>query len=87
MYENDADGGRLFNFTAEEIREAAKKGVIDTEVMAFGGITPENILEVKDFGFGGAVIMNDLWNKFDPCCDRNYRGIIQHFKRLKEMAD
>lgn len=87
MYENDADGGRLSNFTAEEIREAAKKGIIDTEVMAFGGITPENILEIKDFGFGGSVIMNDLWNKFDPCCDQDYRGIIQHFKHLKEMAD
>lgn len=87
MYEHDPHGGKLSNFTAEEIRQAAKTGIIDTEVMAFGGITPENILEVKDFGFGGAVIMNDLWNKFDPCTDRNYREIIEHFKHLKEMAD
>lgn len=87
MYEHDPHGGKLSNFTAEEIREAAKNEIIDTEVMAFGGITPENILEVKDFGFGGAVIMNDLWNKFDPCTDRDYKGIIEHFKHLKEMAD
>lgn len=87
MYEHDPHGGRLSNFTAEEIRKAAKAGIIDTEVMAFGGITPENILEVKDFGFGGVVVMNDLWNKFDPCSDHNYKGIIEHFKRLKEMAD
>jgi thiamine-phosphate pyrophosphorylase len=87
MYEDHPDGGSLSNFTAEEIRKAAKKGLINTDVMAFGGITPENIPEVKDFGFGGAVIMNDLWNKFDPCCDQDYRRIIEHFKRLKEMAD
>lgn len=87
LYEDDPHGGKLANVSAEEIREAVKKGVINTEVMAFGGITPENILEVKDFGFGGAVIMNDLWNKFDPCNDQDYRRIIKHFKKLKEMAD
>lgn len=31
--------------------------------MALGGITPDNILEIKDFGFGGAVVLGDLWNK------------------------
>lgn len=87
MYESEENGGKLSTFTAEEIRLAAKQGVIDTEVMAFGGITPENILEVKDYGFGGAVIMNDLWSKFDPCNDRNFNEIITHFKMLKEMAD
>lgn len=87
LYEDDPHGGKLANVTAEEIREAAKKEIINTEVMAFGGITPENILEVKDYGFGGAVIMNDLWNKFDLCNDQDYRGIIEHFKKLKEMAD
>lgn len=31
--------------------------------MALGGITTDNILEIKDFGFGGAVVLGDLWNK------------------------
>lgn len=31
--------------------------------------------------------MGDLWNKFNACSDRNYLGVIEHFKRLKEMAD
>ncbi len=35
--------------------------------MALGGITPDNILEIKDYGFGGAVVMGDLWNKFKAC--------------------
>lgn len=74
-------------YTAEELREAAKEGIIDKNVMALGGITHENILEIKDFGFGGAVILGDLWNKFDACCDRDYLGIIKHFIKLKEMAD
>lgn len=74
-------------FTAEELREAGRSRIIDSKVIALGGITPENILEIKDFGFGGAAVMGDLWNKFDVCSDRDYLEIIRHFKRLKEMAD
>lgn len=74
-------------FTAEELRQAGRDKLIDNKVMALGGITPENILEIKDYGFGGAVVMGDLWNKFNACSDRNYLGVIEHFKRLKEMAD
>ena len=57
------------------------------EVMALGGITPDNILEVKDFGFGGAVVLGDLWGKFDACSDQDYLAVIEHFKKLKRMAD
>ncbi|NDV64491.1 thiamine phosphate synthase [Bacteroides sp. 224] len=83
----DTESGLLTDYTAEDLRQAAKEKLIDTNVMAFGGITPENILEVKDFGFGGAVVMNNLWDKFDTQRDKDYVGIIEHFKMLKEMAD
>lgn len=79
--------GVTAGFTPEELRAAGKERIIDSKVMAFGGITPDNILEVKDFGFGGAVVMGDLWNKFNACTDRDYTGVIRHFKHLKEMAD
>ena len=64
-----------------------KSKIIDSKVMALGGITSDNILEIKDYGFGGAVIMGDLWNKFNACTDRDYLEVIRHFKKLKEMAD
>ena len=79
--------GVTSGFTAEELRQAEKSKIIDSKVMALGGITPDNILEIKDYGFGGAVIMGDLWNKFNACTDRDYLEVIRHFKKLKEMAD
>lgn len=85
MYSTET--GLFTDYTAEDLRKAAKEKLIGTSVMAFGGITPENILEVKDFGFGGAVVMNNLWDKFDSCSDIDYVRLIQHFKMLKEMAD
>ena len=40
-----------------------------------------------DFGFGGAAILGALWNKFDTRCDRDYRLLIEHFRKLKKLAD
>ena len=79
--------GVTSGFTAEELRQAGKSKVIDRRVMALGGITPDNILEIKDYGFGGAVVMGDLWNKFNACTDRDYLEVIRHLKKLKKMAD
>ena len=79
--------GVTAGFTPESLRAAACENIIDSKVMAFGGVTPDNILQIKDFGFGGAVVMGDLWNKFNACTDRDYLEVIRHFKHLKEMAD
>ena len=74
-------------YTAEELRAAAKASIIDKKVIALGGIDEENLLEVKDFGFGGAAILGALWNKFDACTDRDYRCVIEHFRKLRDLAD
>lgn len=87
IYDSISKKGYHTPFTPEEIRIAAKKGIIDTDVMALGGINLDNILEVKDYGFGGAVILGDLWHRFDPCTNQDYLEVISHFKKLKQMAD
>ncbi len=87
VYDSDPEQNNFMTYSPEEIRTGVKEGITDTNVMAFGGISPENIPEVKDFGFGGAVIMNDLWEKFDLRNDKDFDGIIKHFKLLKEMAE
>ena len=71
----------------EFIERAQKDKIIDCKVMALGGINEDNLPEIKDFGFGGAVVLGDVWNKFDACCDRDYLAVIEHFKKLKRLAD
>lgn len=87
IYDCITKQGTLSGYAPEELRQAGKAKIIDNKVMALGGITPENILEIKDYGFGGAVILGDLWNKFNARTDHDYLEVIRHFKRLKEMAD
>lgn len=75
------------NYTPEEIRKAHKAGIIDKKVIALGGIDVNNIAEVKNYGFGGAAIMGALWDRFDARSDRDYKQLIEHFKKLKKLAD
>ena len=75
------------NYTSEEIRKAHKAGIIDKKVIALGRIDAENIKQVKDYGFGGAAVLGGIWDKFDTCCNRDYACLIEHFKKLKKLAD
>ncbi|MSH99582.1 thiamine phosphate synthase, partial [Escherichia coli] len=87
IYDSISKVNYYSTYTAEELRQAQKDKIIDCKVMALGGINEDNLQEIKDFGFGGAVVLGDVWNKFDACCDRDYLAVIEHFKKLKRLAD
>lgn len=87
VYDCITKAGTFSSFTAEELRQGGKNKLIDSHVMAFGGVTADNILEVKDYGFGGAVVMGDLWSRFNARTDRDYMEVIRYFKKLKKLAD
>ena len=80
IYDSISKVNYYSTYTAEELREAQRAKIIDSKVMALGGINEDNLLEIKDFGFGGAVVLGDLWNRFDACQDQNYLAVIEHFK-------
>ena len=69
-----------------ELEEAARHGLIDKHVFALGGINDNNIQTIKDLGFGGVVICEDLWKKFDIHNQRDYKELISHFERLKKLV-
>ena len=86
-FSDDQQINYLGNYTPEEIKKAHKAGIIDKKVIALGGIDEDNIRQVKDYGYGGAAIMGAIWNRFDTCCDCDYACLIEHFKKLKKLAD
>lgn len=48
-------------FSSEEIEQARKCGIIDSKVMALGGITFDKMDDVLRMGFGGGMILGDAW--------------------------
>lgn len=70
------------SFTEEQLRLAARQGLIDKHVYALSGINLDNIKRMKDLGFGGVVISTDLWERFNIHQEQDYKELIAHFQKL-----
>lgn len=73
-------------FTLDEIHQASKVGIIDKHVYALGGMNADNIRWAHDEGFGGVVICGDIWNRFDIHKEVDYKGLIEHFHKLRRVV-
>lgn len=74
-------------FDEATLKQAHNEGLIDKNVMALGGITIDNMEQIRDYGFGGVVILGDLWNRFNIHSTKDYKELINHFRRLRKAAD
>lgn len=61
IYDSISKQGYKSAFTREQIDDAVKRGVIDSKVLALGGVTFDKLDEVKQMGFGGGMILGDAW--------------------------
>ena len=61
IFDSISKRGYYSSFSPEVIAAAHKAGLIDERVMALGGITFDKITEIKEMGFGGAMILGDAW--------------------------
>ena len=73
-------------YTLDEMRDAVRQAVVDRKVMALGGVKLENLQEIKELGFGGAVVRGDLWNRFDIHSGFDYKMLISHFRNMRRVA-
>ena len=59
-------------FTDENLVLACKQKIIDDKVYALGGISLKNIKQLPYYGFGGAVLLGDVWEKVDTKSFESY---------------
>ena len=62
------------------------RGIIDRKVMALGGVDADNIGSLRGYGFGGAVVLGAIWNRFNMYSTPDFRGLIAHFRKLRRAA-
>lgn len=72
--------------TAEELADGSRRGIIDRRVYAYGGVTEDNIRMARELGFGGVVVCDDLWEKFDIHTGTDYKELMRHFDKLRRLA-
>ena len=87
VFDEPNNNEKKATFTRQQLEEAADKGWIDKKVYALGGVTTDNIKAAKELGFGGVVICSDLWNKFDVHNETDYKTLLTHFKKIRNIAD
>lgn len=82
--DSQTEVGQKASFTESELREAARRGLIDRHVYALGGMNLDTIRLAKDYGFGGVVICGDLWNRFNIHQELDYQALIDHFSKIRK---
>lgn len=87
IFDSISKGGYTSNFPPSLLAEYAKKKVIDRKVMALGGVSLENIPILKDYGFGGGILLGTVWNHFNVHSTQDFKELINHFRKLKKLAD
>lgn len=84
VFDSISKDGYTSQFSPTTLRDLAKKKIIDRKVMAMGGIDLDNISQIKSYGFGGAVILGAIWNRFDIHRTSDFKELIHHFRKLKK---
>lgn len=87
IFDSQTYADQKASFTYEELKEAARQGLIDKKVYALGGMNLDNAKEAKSLGFGGIVIRGDLWNRFNIHNETDYKELLNHFDRLRKTID
>ena len=75
---HDMDDERLHRFYMAK--------VIDRNVIADQIRAIDDIKKFRDYGFGGVVVDDFLWNQFDPHKTVNYKEIIQIFRQVRKVS-
>lgn len=66
-------------FSPEVLRNAASKQIIDYKVVALGGIEASHINALKEWHFGGAAFLGDIWNRIN---DKDVDAYLDHLRQL-----
>ena len=87
LFDTTREDGFGEQFSVQKLNEMADSKLIGRKVMAFGNVDIDNMPLVKSLGFGGAVILGDLWNRFNIHTNRDYKEMITHFRKLRRLAE
>lgn len=80
-------GHLVIDATPSLINKAAESHKITKKIWVRGVTTLDGVQFVKDKGFGGIVLEDVIWSKFDFHESYNYKELIDLFKNFRKAAD
>ncbi len=69
-------------FNEKNLNLAVENQIINKKVIALGGITPQRISRVNQWGFGGVAVLGYVWETFSK--KQNFNQLIEDFQSFQE---
>jgi thiamine monophosphate synthase len=63
VFDSISKAGYNAGFSYHALKDASENGIIDSKVVALGGITSSNISSALALGFGGVAVLGTVWNR------------------------
>lgn len=79
IYDSISKEGYSSAYSRVTLRDARQAGIIDSKVIALGGINLQHLPEIASLGFGGAALLGDIWQQKEE-------NFIPRFLELKKRA-
>lgn len=77
IFDSISKQGYTAAFGDNDLEKARRQGIIDTKVMALGGVTADGIPVLRRYGFGGAAFLGDIWSRAGDAAFADYLKIIK----------
>lgn len=78
IFDSISKAGYASAFSPDDLRAADK--LIDSRVIALGGIDADKINTVRDWGFGGVAVLGSVWSPSGA-------GFLDNFRRLMRQTE
>jgi len=82
VFDSISKEGYSAGFSHLSLENAFSEGRITDRTIALGGITPENISQVRRWGFGGVAVLGSVWDRTLSVFQR-----VEQFNRLKNRCE
>ena len=66
IFDSISKNGYRAGYAPNELREAFVRGIINPRIAALGGIRPEHLPALREYGFGGAAFLGYIWQDATP---------------------
>lgn len=77
IYDSISKEGYGAAFTPESLRIATEQGIINHQVIALGGINQERLHDIRQYGFGGAALLGDIWQRPVPEQGKYFKTLLK----------
>jgi len=84
VFDSISKQGYRHAFTPEELEAAGNNGIINSKIIALGGINTTTIPLAAEYGFGGVAVLGALWG--DYATNGNKEALIQRFKIVENST-